>query len=366
MAKARFWLILAALSAAALSALFFYPEYDPRSWRNPVTAPPANVRSAASSVPRVVETAPVTVGTLVEDLQALGTLRPNEAVTVAPEIAGRVERIGFREGQKVTAGDVLVQLDSSILRAELTRTRSDLTLAKANHERQTTLARQGMATQRTLDESRAALQRAEAEIALAEARLQKMAIRAPLSGVVGLRSVSVGAYVTPGQAIVELAEIDPIKLDFRVPELALSALRSGQPIRVKIDALPGKVYEGTIYAIDPSVDVEGRAIRLRARIPNPRGELSPGLFARVEIVVDRRHDALLVPESAIFARSGKRYVYRVVDQRAKLTEVELGARRLGQVEVRSGLGRDDVVVSAGQQKIRDGAPIERAGPRAGA
>jgi len=165
----------------------------------------------------------VTIDTVVEDLQAVGTLRPNEAVTVVPEIAGRVERIGFREGQAVKAGDVLVELDASILEAERAKARSDLTLTRANHERAITLAGQGMGTMRARDEALGAFQAAEANLALAEARLQKATLRAPLSGIVGLRSVSVGAYVAPGERIVELADIDPIKLDFRVPELALSS-----------------------------------------------------------------------------------------------------------------------------------------------
>jgi membrane fusion protein (multidrug efflux system) len=215
-----------------------------------------------------------------------------------------------------------------------------------------------MSTQRALDEARAALQAAQADIELAQARLQKATLKAPLSGIVGLRSVSVGAYVTPGERIVELADVDPVKVDFRVQELALSELRRGQPIRVTVDALPGKAFDGEIDAIDPIVDVAGRAIRLRARIPNPRGELSPGLFARVQIVVERREGALLVPESAVFAEGTGRFVYRVREGRAALTAVELGQRRPGQVEIRKGLGRDDVVVTAGHQQLRDGTPVD--------
>jgi membrane fusion protein, multidrug efflux system len=277
---------------------------------------------------------------------------------VVSEIAGRVERIGFREGQAVAAGEVLIELDASILRAELAKARSDLTLARANHERAAALASRGMSTQRALDEARAALQAAEAGQALAQARLEKATIKAPLSGVVGLRAVSVGAYVTPGQRIVELADVDPVKVDFRVQELALSELRRGQPIRVTVDALPGKTFEGEIDAIDPLVDVAGRAIRLRARIPNPRRDLSPGLFARVQIVVERRENSVLVPESAVFAEGSKRFVYRVIDGRAVLTGVQLGQRRPGQVEIRKGLGRGDVVVTAGHQQIRDGSRVD--------
>lgn len=360
MGKARFWLIFAVVAATVGGGVYYYAQAPGRS------AASASAAAAPSEGGVAVEAVRVKIDTVIEDIRAVGTLRPNEAVTVVSEIAGRVERIGFREGQAVAVGEVLIELDASILRAELAKARSDLTLARANHERAKALATRGMSTQRALDEARAALQAAEAGEALAQARLQKATIKAPLSGVVGLRAVSVGAYVTPGERIVELADVDPVKVDFRVQELALSELRRGQPIRVTVDALPGKAFEGEIDAIDPIVDVAGRAIRLRARIPNPRGELSPGLFARVQIVVERRENALLVPESAVFAEGSKRFVYRVVEGRAVLTGVQLGQRRPGQVEIRKGLGRDDVVVTAGHQQIRDGSRLEVVSAAAGA
>lgn len=364
--KAGFWLGFAALAALVAGGVYYYAEVA-----GPSVAPSGYSASAQAAIAPsrsvvAVEAQSVTIGTVVEDLRAVGTLRPNEAVTMVSEIAGRVERIGFEEGSPVKAGEVLIELDASILRAELAKARSDLTLARANHERATALATRGLATQRALDEARAALQAAEAGVALSQARLQKATLKAPLSGVVGLRSVSVGAYVTPGERIVELADIDPIKVDFRVPELSLSALRPGQPIRVTVDALPGKSFDGEIDAIDPIVDVSGRAIRLRARIPNARGELSPGLFARVQIVVERRENAVLVPESAVFAEGRKRFVYRVIEGRAVLTEVALGQRRPGEVEILKGLRRGDIVVTAGHPQIRDGAPVDVVKPGAGA
>lgn len=365
MRKLRFWLVFAILAAAVSGGAYYYAQIAGTSDASGAASAQAGAAAKPSRAAVAVEAARVTIDTVVEDLLAVGTLRPNEAVTVVSEIAGRIERIGFREGQTVKAGDVLVELDASILRAERAKTRADLTLARANHERAITLAGHGMGTLRARDEALSAFQAAEANLALAEARLQKATIRASLSGVVGLRSVSVGAYVAPGERIVELADIHPIKLDFRLPELSLSVLRRGQPVRVTLDALPGRVFEGEIYAIDPIVEVTGRAIRLRARIPNPKGELSPGLFARVQLVVERRENALLVPESAVFARDQKQLVYRVVDGRAVQTEVVLGQRRPGQVEIRSGLGRGALVVTAGHQQIRDGSRLDIAVPDRG-
>jgi membrane fusion protein (multidrug efflux system) len=364
MGKLRFWLGFAVLGVAVSGGAYYFAHISGRTGTSSTAS--ANTADAGKSSSRTVavEAARVKVDTVVEDLQAVGTLRPNEAVTMVSEIAGRIERIGFREGQTVKAGAVLVELDASILRAERAKARSDLVLARANHERTITLAGHGMGTIRARDEALGAFQAAEANLALAEARLQKATLRAPLSGIVGLRSVSVGAYVAPGERIVELADIHPIKLDFRVPELALSNVSRGQRVRITLDALPGKVFEGEIYAIDPIIDVTGRAIRLRARIPNPKGELSPGLFARVQLVVERRENALLVPESAIFAKGDKQLVYRVVDGRAVQTEVVLGKRRPGQVEIRSGLAHDALVVTAGHQQIREGTRLDVALPAA--
>lgn len=360
----RFWLILGALAIVSGAAAVLYPDLELDDLRERVgltrhpagTPVPAPVRAGAMRV--AVEVTPAKAGPLVETIQAVGTLRPNEAVTVTSEIAGRVVKLAFREGQRVNAGDLLVQLDAAILRAELARSRSELTLARANHERNTRLARDGMASPRTRDESLAALQAAEAGIALAEARLEKTAIRAPLSGVVGLRAISSGAFVEPGTPIVELSDIDPIKLDFRVPELALPSLRNGQSVRVTVDALPGLRFAGEVYAIDPIVEPGGRAVRLRARIPNPDARLTAGLFARVEIVISEREQVLLIPESAVFARGNGRHVFRIVDGRAKLTPVSVGVRRPGQVEIREGLAAGDVVVTAGHQTLRDNGEVE--------
>lgn len=353
MGRGSFWVAVGIAALALAAAAYHYlAQRGTPAGQIALAATPA-VESAVA-----VEAERVAIDTVLEDIKAVGTLRPNEAVIVSPEIAGRIHRIRFAEGDEVAAGDVLVELDATMLRAELVKARSDLTLAEANRERATTLARQGTGTLRARDEAVAAHQVAQANVALAQARLEKASITAPLSGMVGLRTVSAGAYITPGARIVELADIDPIKVDFRVPELVLSSLRPGQPIRVTVDALRGKTFDGKIYVIDPIVDANGRAVRLRARIENPKRELSPGLFARVQIVVERRNDSVLVPESAVFAEGQKRLVYRVVEGRAVLTEIELGQRRPGQVEVRSGLGPDETVVTAGHQQIRDGTRVE--------
>jgi membrane fusion protein (multidrug efflux system) len=355
MGRGTFLIVLGSAALAAGAAFYHYQEQAQSN------APAGQIAQAA--VPGAekvvaVEAVPVVVDTVLEDIRAVGTLGPDEAVVISPEIAGRIDHIRFAEGDEVAAGAVLIELDATTLRAELVKARSDLSLAESNQERAMTLAQRGTGTLRARDEAVAAYQVAQANVALAQARLEKATITAPFPGVLGFRAVSIGAYVTPGTRIVELANIDPIKVDFRVPELVLSSVHPGQPIRVTVDALPGRTFEGEVYVIDPVVDENGRAVRLRARIANPERSLKPGLFARVQIVVERRENAVLVPESAVFAEGQRRLVYRVVDGRAALTEIALGHRRPGQVEVLQGLAAGDMVITAGHQQIRDGTRVE--------
>lgn len=324
---------------------------------SPATASPGG---AATGQRRgvAVETAPVGTRDVVEDIRAFGTLVANESVVISPEIAGRVARIGFEEGQRVGEGDVLVELDAQILRAELDKARSEVSLAEANFERARKLAEQGSGTLRARDETSQGYTAAQANLALAEARLAKTSIAAPFSGIVGFRNISVGAYVSPGDRIVELASVDPLKVEFRVSETYLSNLRVGLPVTVTVDALPGETITGKITAIDPIVDVSGRAIRLRAELPNPDGRLSPGLFARIRIVIEERSEAMVVPEAAVFRDEGKLFVYRLEDGKAVKTPIEIGLRSPGDVEIRSGLASGAVVITAGQLLLRDGAAVE--------
>lgn len=353
MGRRLYWgaLGLAALAAGGVGHRYL-AEAEAPAGRMALAEEPAPEKAVA------VEAEPVVIDAVLQDIRAVGTLMPNEAVTISPEIAGRIESIGFGEGDEVAAGDVLFELDAVILRAEMTKALSDLTLSDANRDRAMTLARSGTGTLRARDEALAAHRLAEADVALAQARLEKASIAAPFSGIVGLRSVSVGAYVIPGDRLVDLADVDPIKVDFRVPELALRSLRAGQAVQVGVDAVPGRTFEGEVYAIDPVVDANGRAVRLRARVANPDRVLSPGLFARIQILVERRDNAVLVPESAVVAEGEDRFVYRVVEGRAARTRVELGLRRPGQVEIVEGLEAGSVVVTAGHQKIREGSLLE--------
>jgi membrane fusion protein (multidrug efflux system) len=192
---------------------------------------------------------------------------------------------------------------------------------------------------------------------LAKAHIQKTKIVAPFAGIVGLRQVSVGEYITPGQALVGLDAIDPIKVDFKIPEKYLPTVHTGQSIEIKVDAYPNETFKGEVYAIDPRVDIEGRSIFIRARVPNDDRKLRPGQFARVTLIHEVKPDAHTVPEAAIVPKGEDQFVFKVVDGKAQLSRVSIGTRREGRVELVDGVAAGEIVITAGQLKIRDGAAV---------
>jgi membrane fusion protein, multidrug efflux system len=201
------------------------------------------------------------------------------------------------------------------------------------------------------------LQAAVAALALSQARLEKTRILAPFAGTAGLRRVSPGDYVGTGQDLVNLEAMTTMKVDFRVDQTALPALRVGQSLQVEIDAWPGERFDAEVYAIDPRVADSTRSIALRARMANPDGRLRPGQFARVRLTVERRQDAIVIPEQAVFPRGEQQFVFVVADGRAQLRAVRLGQRVPGSTEIVDGLQVGEAVVVAGVQLLSDGRPV---------
>ena len=304
-----------------------------------------------------VEAAKVVATPLSEQVTAIGTLLSDEAVTVSSEIPGRLKEIHFQEGQPVEKGAPLFTLDDSVYRAHLADAEAKLKLAEQTHQRASQLFKNKYATAQAVDEATSSLAVNTATVELARVQLDKARIVAPFSGIVGLRHVSAGEYITSGQALVNLEAIDPVKADFRVPERFLPAIRVGQTIRIKVDAYPEDVFEGKVYAIDPRLDVAGRSLLVRALVPNKDRRLRPGLFARVTVLLQLKEDALSVPEQAIVPQGDAQYVFKIVNGKVMLTKVVTGTRREGSVEIVDGLSVGDDVVTAGQLKIRDGSAV---------
>ena len=308
--------------------------------------------------PTAVETVRVRSRSLPNQFETVATLRADESIVVRPEIAGRIQKIHFAEGENVAAGVLLFTLDDALSRADLNEANANLQNSKRAYTRANELAGRQLIARSDLDTRQADLAVNQARAASAQTRISKTRIRAPFAGVTGLRNVSEGDYVNVGQDLVQLVRLDPIEIDMRAPEVVLSSLAVGQKLDFGVDSFRDEIFSATVTAIAPTVDAGGRSVALRARLANPERKLRPGMSARACITLDTNARALLVPEQAIWPSGEQKMVYVVVAGVAKLVPVTLGVRQPGLVEVTSGIKEGDEVVVTGQLKLHDGASVK--------
>ncbi len=321
-------------------------------------AKPATPTPAAAAKPGLpVKAETVKISKVSDDVSAVGSLLAEESVIIRPEIDGRIIALHFQEGQAVTAGTRLVTIDSTENEAQAAAQRADLKTEEQRLVRTKDLYEQKFISKDALDVQVGNVARLKAHVDEAESRVAKTAIKAPFSGILGLRQVSPGAYVKAGSDIVRLEDVSSIKVDFRIPENYLSKIRPNQEISVRLDAYPGEEFKGHVYAVEPVVDERTRTIAMRARIPNKGFKLKPGMFVRVAVTLDSRPNAVVIPEQAIWPQGKDSFVFRVVDGKAALTKVDIGNRAPGTVEILKGLAANDMVITDGQMKLKDGAPV---------
>jgi len=318
-------------------------------------ATPAPAPAAKPGLPVKAET--VKISKVSDDVSAVGSLLAEESVIIRPEIDGRIVGLHFQEGQAISSGTRLVTIDPSEYEAQAAAQRADLKTEEQRLARTRELYEQKFISKDALDVQVGNVARLKAHVDEAESRVAKTVIRAPFSGILGLRQVSPGAYVKAGNDIVRLENVSSIKVDFRIPENYLSKIRPNQEISVRLDAYPGEEFKGRVYAVEPVVDERTRTIAMRARIPNNGFKLKPGMFVRVAVTLDSRPNAVVIPEQAIWPQGKDSFVYRVVDGKAALTKVDIGNRAPGTVEIIKGLAANDMVITDGQMKIKDGAPV---------
>jgi len=305
---------------------------------------------------------PATVVTLApqawsDQVEALGTAQANESITLNAKITETVRKVNFTDGQKVDAGDILVELTSGQQAAQLEEAQATYKDAERQYARQEGLVQQGTVSKALFETSQATRDSSRAHMDAIRAQLADRVITAPFAGVLGLRHVSPGTLVTPGTAITTLDDIHVMKLDFAVPETAIAALKAGQSVQTRAAAYPDKHFDGKIESLDSRVDPATRALTVRALIPNPEGLLRPGMLLSVSVTA-RERQSLGVPELALVPLGGKQYVYRVgAGNAVEQVEVKLGARRAGEVEVTSGLAEGDRVVVEGTVSLRAGAKV---------
>jgi len=312
----------------------------------------------------VVVTAPARRERIEVGIEAIGTAISNEAVSVTSKISNLVTAIHFHDGEKVQAGQVLVELDRAQATADLAATTADYTNSVNQFNRSRELLATQSLSKAQFDQLEATMKSNDAKVAAAKAKLADTYIRAPFSGNVGLRRVSLGALINPGTVITTLDDTSVIKVDFSVPDLYVSEVRAGQSLLATSTAYPARRFEGRVVSVDSRIEPSTRSVTVRGLVPNADAALKPGMFLTVTLAKEQR-TALVVPEQALVPEQAKQYVYVLAGERVAKREVRIGRREPGLVEVVSGVAEGDHVVIEGTLKLRDGAAVrEMGGPAA--
>jgi membrane fusion protein (multidrug efflux system) len=304
-----------------------------------------------------VRTHRVAPAELTERLATTGTVRANEEVEIVSEISGKISAIQFEEGSRVSEGQLLLKIDDSELLADRQRALYRVELAERAEARQMQLLEDGVISSESYDVALGELNVLRAELQLIEAQLIKTEIRAPFSGVIGLRWVSPGSYLSSQTQIASLNDLDPVKLDFTVPEKYSALMKVGDEISFAVEGFE-RSFPGTIFAIEPSIDASTRSLRVRARCPNPDGALVPGAFANVDLVLRSVADALTVPSIAVIPELGGKKVFVYEDGAAQPRPVETGIRSDTAVQITSGLAEGDLVIISGLLQMQPGLVVE--------
>ncbi|GAA3901274.1 efflux RND transporter periplasmic adaptor subunit [Halomonas cibimaris] len=326
-----------------------------------LAAGPALAQGSAKA-PQVIA-ARVSQQSWADIVRAPGTLKADESVTLSATVTDVISAIDFDDGDAVDAGQRLFQLDDTEERARLRAARASARQAENALRRSTQLQQRNLSPRADVEDNQARLDQARAEAAALEARLANYRITAPFAGRMGLRNLSVGTLVTPGDELATLDKLDVMRLDVSIPAVRLANLAPGSTLRATTAAFPERTFSGRVSSIDTRVDPISRSVTLRARLPNPEEHLRPGMLMQVELDAATRK-ALAVPEAAIVSEGRNHYVWRLDDtddNRAERRRVELGTRRRGEVEILDGLARGERIVIHGTEMLRDGQTPELLG-----
>ena len=304
-----------------------------------------------------VESIVVEPSQLESTVDAVGTVLADASAVLRSEVPGQIVERHFEEGQQVSKGDRLFSIEATVLEAEANEAKANVEQSDAAYKRAQELVKNQLISATEFDTARANYNVSVARLHSAESRLSKTVIRAPFDGFIGLRRINVGDYATIGQELVNVVRLDPLRVDFRVPETLLSRIHPGQKISVTVGAFRNEVFEGEVTAIDPQIDVTGHSMAIRARLPNTDLKLRPGLFAQVAVSLSVNPNALMVPEEAIWPIGNDKILYIVEDGVANQRVVTIGDRKPGYVEIVDGLAAGEEIVVAGQMKLYPGAAV---------
>ncbi|MCU7499258.1 MAG: efflux RND transporter periplasmic adaptor subunit [Bacteroidota bacterium] len=298
----------------------------------------------------------VTPGKLSDRIVSTGTVLANEEVQLKSEVSGKITRILFKEGSYVKKGSLLVKINDADLQAQLKKTNYKYELAKAREYRQKMMLKREAISQEDYDAALNELQTQEADIQLIKAQIDKTEIRAPFNGVVGLKSVSEGSYITPSDRIATLQSINPVKIDFSIPEKYYSTVKTGTQINFRIQG-SDKVFSGKIYAVEPKIDPNSRALLIRAISRNEKSEIYPGAFANIEIVLREMNDALMIPTQSLVPDFKGQKVFVVKNGRALSVPVNTGIRQESTIQITGGISQGDTLITTGLLQLRPNMPV---------
>jgi len=294
--------------------------------------------------------------TLYDRVVTTGTVLANEEVELRSETAGKITGIYFKEGEPVSEGDLLVKTNDAELRAQLLKLEQQRKLAEEQEYRQRKLLEKEAVSQEAYDETLNRLKNLEAELQLTRARLEKTEIRAPFDGIIGLRQVSIGDYISPQDKITTIQDINPIKIEFSIPEKYASRVRTNAPIQFTTSSTAA-VHRGTLYAIEPKIDPATRTLQMRARANNEGGNILPGAFAEVDLILEEIPNTLLLPTEALIPEFQEQRVYLVRNGKVVPRTVQTGIRTADRIQIRDGLTARDTVVTAGILQLSPGATV---------
>lgn len=309
--------------------------------------PPVNVVAVEVKVQRIENR-----------ISLVGSLSADESVEIKNEMAGIIEKIEFKEGQKIKKGDRLLLINAEKLNAALSQTKVSLKLAQTTYDRLVSLIKAGAISQQEFDQAQSTLDSKKADIALINAQIKESVITASFDGVLGERYVSEGQFINEGTRLTYLVKEDPMKVEVNIPERFLGHLNIGQSIELKVATYPEDTFTGTVYFIAPQVNEQTRTVLVKAKLPNPLGKLHSGMFASLELTLNVRPNALVVPETAIIPKGDEVHVFIIDNEnKAQMKTVKSGLRVDGIIEITDGLSADDIVIVEGYQKIGPGSSV---------
>jgi membrane fusion protein (multidrug efflux system) len=305
-----------------------------------------------------VEAAAARSDTVVDAILATGQIEALQSIELRPDVEGRLIQILVREGTPVSQGTPLFKIDDAELKAQVAQITAERDLARQSLNRTRDLLGQKASSQAELERAEATMRSNEAQLELLKVRLDRTVVRAPFAGVLGQRFVSLGDYVTKDTKLAAIQTVSPQRATFQVPERYADQLKVGQQVTFRVAALPGRTFTGKVDFVDPIVQLPGRSIMVKARVPNPKRELQSGMFIEARLATSVRPNAVVIPEDAVLPLQGSNFVWVVTDGKATRRQVDLGVRTPGFVEVKNGVESKEQVVVGGQERLAEGAPVQ--------